>query len=76
MAINVGINGYGRIGRVALRIMSEQPENFNICAINLRKADLGHMVYLTKYDSVFRQFKVQRTFLTAKLGLRHKDDIL
>ena len=57
MAINVGINGYGRIGRVALRIMSEQPENFNICAINLRKADLGHMVYLTKYDSVFRQFK-------------------
>ena len=56
MAIKVGINGFGRIGRVVLRIMSEHPEKFDICGINLRKADLDYMVYLVKYDSVFRQF--------------------
>ena len=49
MAIKVGINGFGRIGRVVLRIMSEHPEKFDICGINLRKADLDYMVYLVKY---------------------------
>ena len=57
MAIKIGINGYGRIGRVLLRIMSEKPEIFDIRAINLRKADLEQMVYFTKYDSVFRGFR-------------------
>ena len=56
MAIKVGINGFGRIGRFVLRIMSEHPEKFDICGINLRKADLDYMVYLVKYDSVFSQF--------------------
>ena len=54
MAIKVGINGFGRIGRVVLRIMIEHPEQFDICGINLRKADLDYMVYMIKYDSVFR----------------------
>ena len=46
MAIKVGINGIGRIGRVVLRSMSEHPEQFDICGINLRKADLEYMVYM------------------------------
>ena len=54
--IKIGINGFGRIGRVVLRIMIEHPEQFDICGINLRKADLDYMVYMIKYDSVFRQF--------------------
>ena len=56
MAIKVGINGFGRIGRVVLRIMMERPETFDICGINLRKADVDYMVYMNKYDSVIRQF--------------------
>ena len=56
MAIKVGINGFGRIGRVVLRIMIEHPEQFDICGINLRKADVDYMVYMIKYDSVFRRF--------------------
>ena len=51
MAIKVGINGFGRIGRVVLRIMMERPETFDICGINLRKADVDYMVYMIKYDS-------------------------
>ena len=56
MAIKIGINGFGRIGSVILRILSTQPEKYEICGINLRKADLPYMVYLIKYDSVFRNF--------------------
>ena len=58
MAIKVGINGFGRIGRVALRIMVERGSNsYQICGINLRNADLDYMVYQVKYDSVFRTFQ-------------------
>ena len=58
MAIKVGINGFGRIGRVALRIMVERGiASYQLCGINLRKADLDYMVYQVKYDSVFRTFQ-------------------
>ena len=57
MAIKVGINGFGRIGRVALRIMVERGSaSYQLCGINLRNADLDYMVYQVKYDSVFRTF--------------------
>ena len=56
MSIKVGINGFGRIGRVVLRILAEQPDKYEVCGINLRKADVDYMVYLLKYDSVFRRF--------------------
>ena len=57
MAIKIGINGFGRIGRVILRILMKNPEKFDVCGINLRKADIDYMVYLLKYDSVFRNFE-------------------
>ncbi len=58
MAIKVGINGFGRIGRVALRCMVERGcSSYQICGINLRSADLDYMVYQVKYDSVFRTFQ-------------------
>ena len=58
MAIKVGINGFGRIGRVALRSMVERgSSSYQICGINLRNADLDYMVYQVKYDSVFRTFR-------------------
>ena len=58
MAIKVGINGFGRIGRVALRSMVERgSSSYQICGINLRNADLDYMVYQVKYDSVFRTFQ-------------------
>ena len=58
MAIKVGINGFGRIGRVALRILEERGcDNYEICGINLRNADLDYMVYQAKYDTIFRTFR-------------------
>lgn len=55
MAVKVGINGFGRIGSLALRQMTERSD-MDICAINLRNADIPRMVYMTKYDSTFGRF--------------------
>ncbi|GAA0116330.1 type I glyceraldehyde-3-phosphate dehydrogenase [Clostridium senegalense] len=55
--INVGINGFGRIGRTFLRIASENPDNnFNIVSINAR-ADVETLAHLFVYDSCFGTFK-------------------
>lgn len=56
MAIKIGINGFGRIGRVVLRIAASQPERFQVCGINLRSADTEYMAYQIKYDSIFGPF--------------------
>lgn len=56
MSIKIGINGFGRIGRLVTRIVSERAEEFELCGINLRNADIDYMVYMTKYDSVFGGF--------------------
>ena len=57
MGIQVGINGFGRIGRVVLRIILERGDGFDLRGINLRKADLDYMEYMVKYDSVFHTFQ-------------------
>lgn len=57
MAISIGINGFGRIGRVALRIAINQPDTFKICGINVRNADLDYMKYMIRYDSTFGRFQ-------------------
>ena len=57
MGIPVGINGFGRIGRVVLRIILERGDGFDLRGINLRKADLDYMEYMVKYDSVFHTFQ-------------------
>ena len=56
MVIKIGINGFGRIGRVVFRVLMSQPEKFQLCGINLRNADLEFMAYQLKYDSVFGRF--------------------
>ena len=53
--INIGINGFGRIGRLAFRSAIERP-NINVVAIN-DLLDINHLAYLLKYDSVHGRFK-------------------
>ena len=50
MAIRVGINGFGRIGRLVFRIIMDN-DNFEVAAIN-DLADPETLAYLLKYDSV------------------------
>ncbi|MDG1760450.1 MAG: type I glyceraldehyde-3-phosphate dehydrogenase [Flavobacteriaceae bacterium] len=48
--LKIGINGFGRIGRMVFRA-SLQRDNVEVVAIN-DLLDLDHLVYLLKYDSV------------------------
>jgi len=55
MAVKVGINGFGRIGRLVFRAMCEEPERFDVAAIN-DLADADMLAYLLKYDSTQGRF--------------------
>ena len=54
MAINIGINGFGRIGRLVFRSAINN-DDFNIISIN-DLLDINHLAYLLKYDSVHGTF--------------------
>ncbi len=56
MAVRVGINGFGRIGRLVFRAMAAKPEDYEILAIN-DLSDAKHLALLLKYDSVHGRFK-------------------
>lgn len=55
MAVRVGVNGFGRIGRCVLREVINR-DDIEIVGIN-DIADLNNLAYLFKYDSVHRRFE-------------------
>ncbi len=67
MTIKVGINGFGRVGRMVFRaIASEFPDDFEVVGINdLLEGD--YLAYLLKYDSVHGNFNGD---------VRTKDDVM
>ncbi|WP_027622718.1 type I glyceraldehyde-3-phosphate dehydrogenase [Acetivibrio clariflavus] len=56
MAVKVGINGFGRIGRLVFRASLNNP-NVEVVGINDPFIDLEYMKYMLKYDTVHGQFK-------------------
>lgn len=52
--VKIGINGFGRIGRIAFRIAANRPD-VQVVGIN-DLLDVEHLAYLLKYDSVHGQF--------------------
>jgi len=54
MSINIGINGFGRIGRLVFRSAINN-NNFKVISIN-DLLDMEHLAYLLKYDSVHGSF--------------------
>ena len=54
MSMNIGINGFGRIGRLVFREMTRRG-GFEIAAIN-DLTDATTLAYLLKYDSVHRRY--------------------
>jgi glyceraldehyde 3-phosphate dehydrogenase len=52
----VGINGFGRIGRLVLRAAIEK-DTVDVVAVNDPFIDLDYMVYMFKYDSTHGRFK-------------------
>lgn len=54
MSIRVGINGFGRIGKVVFRVLQQHP-NIEVVGIN-DPADIHTLAYLLKYDTVHGRF--------------------
>lgn len=55
MAIKVGINGFGRIGRMVFRAVAKDFKDIEIVAIN-DLLDPDYLAYMLKYDSVHGRF--------------------
>ena len=79
MAIKVGINGYGRIGRNVLRALYESGRNKEIQVVAIN--DLGDAetnAHLTRYDTAHGRFpgevKVDGDSMAPTLN--HGDDIM
>ena len=65
--IKVAINGFGRIGRTALRLLQNE-KDIEVVAIN-DLTDASQLAYLFKYDSAHRTYK-------GKVGFEGNDLIV
>ena len=71
MAIRVGINGLGRIGRAAFKVILDTPE-LELVAVN----DIGaleNMVYLLKYDTVYGRYEREIDYADGKIIVDGKE---
>lgn len=56
MSIKVGINGFGRIGRLVFRAAVSQPEVFEVVGVNDPFVPVDYMEYMLKYDTIHGKF--------------------
>lgn len=56
MAIKIGINGFGRIGRMVFRAAVQDFSDIEIVGVN-DLLDVDYLAYMLKYDSVHGKFK-------------------
>ncbi|MAJ45390.1 MAG: type I glyceraldehyde-3-phosphate dehydrogenase [Candidatus Marinimicrobia bacterium] len=68
--IKIGINGFGRIGRLVCRAALER-DNIEIVGINDPFVDMDYMVYLFKYDSVHGTFEGDIKIIDNKLVINN-----
>ena len=54
--IKIGINGFGRIGRMVFRAACNQPEKFEVVGIN-DLCPVDYLAYMLKYDTMHGQFQ-------------------
>merc|ERR1711884_59352 len=68
--VKVGINGFGRIGRLVLRAALDK--NVDVVAINDPFIPLDYMVYMFKYDSTHGRYKGDISVEGDKLKINGK----
>lgn len=68
MSAKVGINGFGRIGRLVFRAAMEN-KKVDVVAINDPFIDLDYMVYMLRYDTVHGQYK-------GEISVNHENNTL
>ena len=73
MGIKVGINGFGRIGRLVFRAALTHPETYDIVGINDPFIGTDYMVYMVKYDSMHGKFNGEVSAKDGKLVVNGKE---
>lgn len=68
----IAINGFGRIGRLALRLISEM-DNMEVVAINDPFIDVDYAAYMLKYDTIHGKFKGEIASCGNKLVVNGKE---
>jgi glyceraldehyde 3-phosphate dehydrogenase len=71
MTIKVGINGLGRIGRAALKVIMDTPELELVAANDI--GALENMAYLLKYDTVYGRYEKSVDIQPGKLVINGKE---
>jgi glyceraldehyde 3-phosphate dehydrogenase len=71
MTIKVGINGFGRIGRMAFRAAAKDFKNIEVVAIN-DLLDPEYLAYMLKYDSVHGRFDGEVSVVDGNLVVNGK----
>jgi glyceraldehyde 3-phosphate dehydrogenase len=69
--INIGLNGFGRIGR-ALARMIMQSKDCRLVVVNELDPDIKNLTYLLKYDSIYGRFTDKVDFDEHEKVLIHK----
>jgi len=69
--IKVGINGFGRIGRLVFRAAQER-NDIQIVAVNDPFLDIDYLVYMLQYDTVHGKFQGK---IENKNGKLHINDV-
>lgn len=54
MKIKIGINGFGRIGKLVFKAATQKPDIFEVVGINDPFLQPDYMAYLLKYDTVHK----------------------
>ena len=75
MAIRVGINGFGRIGRLVFQALCDQGllgKEIDVVGVVDISTDADYFAYQMKYDSVHGRFK--HAFFTKKSSLEVADN--
>ncbi len=75
MVTKVGINGFGRIGRLVLRASFSKPD-IEVVAINNRNLDPEYAAYMLKYDSVHGRFDGEVSVKDGNLVINGKEIIV
>jgi glyceraldehyde 3-phosphate dehydrogenase len=70
--VKIGINGFGRIGRLVCRAATEH-SNVSIVAVNDPFMDVEYMVYMFKYDSTHGRFKGTVSHKDGKLVINGQE---
>ncbi len=72
MAIKIGINGFGRIGRLVFRAACAKTDLYDIVGINDPFMTPDYMAYMLRYDTVHGRFDGEVTYTDSAIVVNGK----